>query len=215
VADLLVPPRDIVPKTGDDDPLDFYYRRFTKGLYRGRLRMAVDLLGDTRFASLLDVGYGSGIFLPELARHTDRLVGLEVHDEAPRIQELLRRLDLEAELVRGSLYALPFADDEFDALVCISVLEHLTDLDNALTELARVVRPGGAVVLGFPVRNPVTDAFFRLVGYNPRELHPSGHKQILAAARRSSALAVERETRMPRFLPTSFAGYAGCRARAV
>ena len=215
MADLLVPPRDIVPKTGDDDPLDFYYRRFTTGLYRGRLQMAVDLLGAARFASLLDVGYGSGIFLPELARHTDRLVGLEVHDEAPRVHGILRRLDLEAELVQGSLYALPFADDEFDALVCISVLEHLTDLGSALTELARVVRSGGTVVLGFPVRNPVTDAFFRLVGYNPRELHPSGHEQILGAARQNPALTVERETRMPRFLPTSFAGYAGCRARAV
>ena len=215
MADLLVPPRDVVPKTGDDDPLDFYYRPLTKALYRGRLRMAIDLLGDTHFASLLDVGYGSGIFLPELARHTDRLVGLEVHDEAPRVQEMLRRLNLTAELVHGSLYALPFADDEFDALVCISVLEHMTDLDGALTELSRVVRPGGTVVLGFPVRNPITDSFFRLVGYDPRELHPSGHEDILAAARRHPGLAVERETRMPRFLPTSFAGYAGCRARAL
>lgn len=215
MADLLVPPRDVVPKTGPDDPLDFYYRPLTGALYRGRLRLALDLLGGERYRSLLEVGYGSGIFLPELARHTDRLVGAEVHDEAPRVEEMLRLLGVDAELARASLYDLPFAEGEFDALVCLSVLEHMTELDGALSELRRVLRPRGVAVLGFPVRNPLTDAFFRLAGYKPRELHPSGHCDILAAARRHSGFAVEREGRMPRLLPTAVAGYAGCRCRAV
>jgi SAM-dependent methyltransferase len=128
---------------------------------------------------------------------------------------MLRTLGVDAQLVVASLYELPFADGEFDALVCLSVLEHMTELEGALSELRRVLRTGGIAVLGFPVRNPITDTFFRLAGYKPRELHPSSHRDILGAARRHAGFVVVREGRMPRPLPTGLAGYAGCRCRAV
>jgi SAM-dependent methyltransferase len=208
---IAILPRGAAPKTGADDPVEYYYRPLTSRLYRGRLRLGARLLGATRFGSLLEVGYGSGIFLPELARRTDRLAGLELHSEAARIEELLRRFGVEAELRRGSLFEMPFADGEFDALVCLSVLEHLSDLDAALDELRRVVRPGGVVVLGFPVRNPVTDALFRLAGYDPRVLHPSGHRDILASIGRHPGFRVERRSHLPRVVPLALAAYAGCR----
>ena len=213
--DIVLVPRGAAPKTGADDPVDYYYRPLTAWLYRGRLRLAVRLLEPERFASVLEVGYGSGIFLPELARHAERLTGIEVHDEAARVGSMLRRFRVEAELHRCSLFEMPFAEGAFDGLVCLSVLEHLTELDRALNELRRVLRPGGIAVLGFPVRNPVTDAFFRLAGYNPRELHPSGHRDILAAARRHPGFVVERDGRLPWILPLSVSAYAACRCRAV
>ena len=110
---------------------------------------------------------------------------------------------------------MPFEDDAFDGLVCLSVLEHITELDAALTEFRRVLVADGIAVLGFPVRNPVTDSFFRLVGYNPREIHPSGHRDILAAARAHPGFVVERELTFPRHAPLDLAGYVGCRCRAV
>jgi SAM-dependent methyltransferase len=213
-SSLRLPPRDSVVRTDPDDPVDYYYRLLTGPLYRGRLRLMADLLDDGRHASLLDVGYGSGVFLPELARRADRLVGVDLHDQHERIAELLAREGVQAELTQASLYELPFAAEEFDALVCVSVLEHLTDLDGALDELRRVLRLGGVAVLGFPVRNPITDFFFRRVGYDPREIHPSSHDDVLRAARRHPGLAVEREDRFPRLLPLPLSAYAACRCRA-
>jgi SAM-dependent methyltransferase len=49
----------------------------------------------------------------------------------------------------GWLQKLPFADGAFDAVCCISVLEHTTNFDEILTEFARVLRPGGLLVLTF------------------------------------------------------------------
>jgi ubiquinone/menaquinone biosynthesis C-methylase UbiE len=212
-ASVKLPPRSLVPKTAADDPVEYYFKPLTARLYRARLRLAGALLGPGPYESLLEVGYGSGIFLPELAGRTRRLAGVDIHGESERVGGMLRELGVSADLREASLFELPFADGEFDALVCLSVLEHVTELDAALGELARVLRPGGVVVLGFPVRNAITDTFFRAVGYDPRRLHPSGHAEILAAARSQPRLAVEREAWFPRVLPLALAAYAGSRAR--
>jgi len=210
---LAIPPRGALVKTDADDPLDFYYRPGTAFIYRARLAAARRLLGSTRYESLLDIGYGSGIFIPELARIADRVAGIDVHTRASDVMQSLGALGVEAELREASLFDLPYADGEFDAVVSMSVFEHLEDLDGALAEVARVLRPGGVVVLGFPVRNVLTDVFFRLAGYNPRAIHPSGHRSILDAVERAGALELEQVSRFPRLLPLSLAAYTTCRCR--
>ena len=213
MAELAIPRRGSLPKTNEEDPVDYYYG-LTAPLYRGRLAVAARLLG-AGYHALLDVGYGSGIFFPELARRAERLVGVEVHQDEARVREALHALGVDVDLRRGSILELPAADEEFDALVCLSVLEHLRELGRALRELRRVLSPGGVAVLGFPVRQPLTDAFFRLFGFNPRELHPSSHKDILRAAENSHPFDVERVAHFPRGLPLAVGGYAACRLRAI
>jgi SAM-dependent methyltransferase len=213
--DVRLPPAGLAPKTHADDPVDYYYKPLTGRLYRSRLRLVGDLLGPGSFASLLEIGYGSGIFLPELARRTDRLVGIDIHGESKRVEEMLDLVGESAELLHASLFELPFDDGEFHALVCVSVLEHIVELERALDEFRRVVVPGGTVVLGFPVRNRLTDGFFRLVGYDPRAIHPSAHTDILRAVERHRGFALERRAWLPRPLPLDLAAYAGCRCRAL
>ncbi len=211
---IYLPDRGLPPKPDDDDPVDYYYKPLTAQLYRARLRLAGRLLGPGPYENLIEIGYGSGIFLPELARRTHRLAAIDIHPQVELVQRMLETLDVDADLREASLYELPYADGEFDALVCLSVLEHLTDLSGALDEFRRVLRPGGVAVLGYPVRNPLTDTFFRLVGYNPREIHPSSHADIQRAAEAHPGFAVERCGTVPEFLPTPVAAYAGCRCVA-
>jgi SAM-dependent methyltransferase len=210
---LVIPPRDALVKIDAEDPLDYYYRPGTAILYRARLAEARRLLGSGRYESLLDIGYGSGIFIPELARIAHRVAGIDVHARADEVARSLAALGVDADLREASLFDLPYADGEFDAVVSISVFEHLVDLDGALAELTRVLRPGGVAVLGFPVRNVLTDVFFRLAGYNPRAIHPSGHREILGAVDRASALELERYLSFPRLLPLPLAAYTTCRCR--
>jgi 2-polyprenyl-3-methyl-5-hydroxy-6-metoxy-1,4-benzoquinol methylase len=54
------------------------------------------------------------------------------------------------QLVEGSLNALPFADDSLDLVTCNMVVEHLDEPSRALAEIARCLRPGGAVVINTP-----------------------------------------------------------------
>jgi hypothetical protein len=57
--------------------------------------------------------------------------------------------------------------------------------------------------------------FFRVFGYDPREIHPSSHSDILSASERAAGLRVEQVARLPWFAPLAFAAYVGVRLRAV
>jgi ubiquinone/menaquinone biosynthesis C-methylase UbiE len=106
--------------------------------------------------SVLDVGCGTGVFLPglaELVGPTGRVVGL---DYAPAFladaRERLAKTDVgdRVELVEGDAQRLPFADATFDAAHCERVLMHVEAPDAVIAEMQRVVRPGGRVVVAEP-----------------------------------------------------------------
>lgn len=208
---LVLPKRELIEKSHADDPLDFYYHPLSGIVYRRRLVMALTLLGEGPFGRLLEVGYGSGILLPELARRARDVHGVDIHPNVGSVERMLRAHGVTAALRVGDLFALPYPDGHFEALVCLSVLEHLTELDRAFAEIRRVLAPAGAAVLGFPVRNAITTTFFRAVGYDAAEIHPSSHRDILAAARR--AFTVDRVLRYPALLPADVGLYVTCRCR--
>jgi len=90
-----------------------------------------------RVAKAVDVGCGTGAFLPTLARWSEEVVGIDPVAE-PR-----------AGIVRGVAQRLPLDDGAADLVVALDVLEH-TDDGAALTDIVRVLRPGGLLVLTVP-----------------------------------------------------------------
>jgi SAM-dependent methyltransferase len=214
-GELSLPPRQALAYAGPDDPLEYYYRPHTAWLYRARLRLALELLGPGPFESMLDVGCGSGILLPDLSRRAERVLAIDVHRYVPDVAAAMDRLGVRAEIKEGSLFEVPAGDGEFDCLVCLSVLEHVTDLEAAFQEFERVLRPGAVVILGFPVRNAITDRLFRMLGYDPRAIHPSSHEDIMRAAERSPRLSVERWAQIPSWLPRALSAYVAGRLRVA
>lgn len=199
--------------TSAEDPIAYYYKPLTGWVYRRRLEMGLALLGDAHYDRLLEIGYGSGILLPTLARRCTALYGVDLHANVEPVRAMLAQEGVEAELSVGDLLHLRHPDQTFDAVVCMSVLEHLApgDLRAAAGQIRRVLRVGGVAVLGFPVRNAVLDAFCRWEGFDPRRLHPSGHRQILEAL--GAVLQGTRVIRFPRRLPLDLALYVAVRGR--
>lgn len=208
---FVLPKRELIEKVHAGDPLDYYYRPVTGPVYRRRLAMGLALLGEGVFGRLLEIGYGSGILLPELGRRAREVHGLDLHGNTAAVERMLRAHGMAAALRVGTIYDLPYPDGHFDAVVCLSLLEHLTEVDRACAEVCRVTAPGGLAVFGFPARNALTTSLLRVLGYDARTIHPSGHREILAAAGR--AFAVERALRFPPFLPAGLALYVACRCR--
>jgi ubiquinone/menaquinone biosynthesis C-methylase UbiE len=95
-------------------------------------------------AAFLDAGCGDGRYLAALAGELPaRRAGIDISE---RILETARaRTD--AELRQANLESIPFADGEFDLVLCSQVIEHVLDAPAAARELARVLRPDGVLVI--------------------------------------------------------------------
>ena len=165
--------------TNDEDPLKYYYLPIAASFYKKRLKDVLRLLGNKKYKNLLDIGFGCGLLFPELSKRCENLYGLEVHDKIEEVEKSMRKIGIKVNLEKGSVLKLPYKDNFFDAIVSVSTLEHIEDLETASNEILRVLGPGGTLVLGFPARNEFTDMIFRMCGNDPRKIHPSGHKDIL------------------------------------
>jgi phosphatidylethanolamine/phosphatidyl-N-methylethanolamine N-methyltransferase len=98
---------------------------------------------------ILDVGIGTGISLMDFAR-SNRLVGVDYSEAMLRkAQERVRehKLDHVAALAVMDAQRLGFADGYFDVIVAQYVITAVPDPERSLDEFARVVRPGGEIIL--------------------------------------------------------------------
>ena len=138
-----------------------------------RFRWAFDRLRG-RSGRHLDLGIGDASFVGAIHRHTRlRVVGADPH--AGYLAEARRRYG-DLPLVRvGS--RLPFADAVFDSVTMLDVLEHTPSEQTALSEVARVLRPGGLLVLTVPARH----VFSFLDPDNAKFRFPALHRAVYSA----------------------------------
>ena len=113
----------------------------------GKLRRA---LGGslTRFGRALEIGAGTGYFTLNLLRAgvIEEAVATDISPGMlDELESSATELGLEVETVTAQASDLPFPDGAFDLVFGHAVLHHLPDLDAAFAELARVLRPGGAL----------------------------------------------------------------------
>jgi len=114
---------------------------------RSRMAGALQLLGAGP-GDALDAGMGAGRLLAELAQRGWAVSGIDASREM--VAAARSRLpEAASRLVQGKIESLPFADASFDAVVATGVLEY-SELERALRELARVLRPSGLAVLSYP-----------------------------------------------------------------
>ena len=98
---------------------------------------------------ILDAGCGNGRYTRFLLRHADADAFITCFDLSPRMLRRARNRLKNGRVshVSADLTHLPYPDAFFDAIVCGWVLEHLPDPRPGLAELARVLQPGGKLLL--------------------------------------------------------------------
>lgn len=94
---------------------------------------------------VLDAGCGNGRFMDQAAQTGAEVIGIDLGWGVYSASEHLRSLP-NAHVVRGDLFRLPFADDTFDRILSIGVLQHTGDAGAAFDSMVRTLRPGGLAV---------------------------------------------------------------------
>jgi ubiquinone/menaquinone biosynthesis C-methylase UbiE len=194
IAQLHLLPEEVLVKTGPVDHADWNYRPLLGAVQRARFRLLLRLIGDARFGRLLEIGYGSGVFLPELARRSRELYGIDIHEKADRVAESLRKLDVGASLCTTSAESMPFDAGFFDAVVAVSSFEFIADFDRACEEIGRVLVPGGAFFVVTPGDSFILDAGLKvLTGADAKRDYGGRRKEVMPALERHFRIADSRE----------------------
>ncbi len=199
-------------KTGPLDHGDWNYRPILGAIIRQRFHLALALLSAERTPRLLEIGYGSGMFLPELAQRADELYGIDIHPHREAVAAALRAAGVRARLVRGSATELPFDDRYFDCLLAMSVLEFIPDIDSACREMRRVLQPQGVLVVVTPGHSVILDWGLELLTrQSPRDDYGDRRRGVAPALLK--CFRVEEHRRFPSHCPEAVTLYHAYKLR--
>lgn len=109
----------------------------------GRVKALFGFLGDLDGRRVLDAGCGKGRYSALLQERFPgaRITGVDIS------ANMLSHVPTGVRPVRGHLLHLPFADEAFDAVLCVEALEHAVNIGSAVRQMCRVLKPGGRLVV--------------------------------------------------------------------
>lgn len=204
----LLPPSALI-KTGPVDHADWNFLPALGLVQRLRFRIICRLLDGLKPVRLLELGYGSGVFMPELASRCAELYGLDLHEKHDAVRQSLGTHGVDAELRSGTAEHLPYDDGMFDCVVAVSVLEYVDDIERASSEITRVLAPAGKLVLVTPGSSPLWDVMLRLSTGESASQYSDRRQRLIPALRR--AFAQDRELAVPALGGRALRLYTGLR----
>ncbi len=154
---------------------DVRWLRVLKGLTPVRLSLFQPIVGDWRGRDILDLGCGGGFMSEALARMGARVTGVDPSKpaiEAAKRHSAVEKLDIDYRAGAGE--AIPAGDNSFDIVVCVDVLEHVSDVQAVAREIARVLRPGGLLLFDTVNRTALSRLVLITLGEKILRLLPRG-----------------------------------------
>lgn len=101
--------------------------------------------------TILDIGCGSAWVAKAFLPQAKIVYSLDASEKNP--SEALKRYPSEHHYgVAGDAFALPFADNSFDAVIAAEIIEHVVDPASFVAEAVRVIKPGGRVIISTPYK---------------------------------------------------------------
>ena len=130
--------------------------RTLQNLVPARLRMFDERVGTWSGKTVLDLGCGGGFMAEAMASRGARVIGVDPAEAAVDIaRKHAERAGLSIDYRVGTGERLPVDSQSLDCVVCVDVLEHVSDVEAVLGEVARVLKPGGLFLFDTINRNRI------------------------------------------------------------
>lgn len=158
-------------KVWEQVPADYYEVAIRKTLlqkfwHERRLMVLKELL-DKDARLVLDLGCATGHFTSRIDDYLKKakVIGVDVYKP---FVDLFRKKHSKLECVWADAHDLPFADETFDTVIVSEVIDHVFDPKKVLSEVRRVLRPGGSLVISLDE----TSLIFRIVWFFWTRVNP-------------------------------------------
>ena len=129
-------------------------------------RMALEKLLPIKGQRIIDIGGGYGRLT---STYIDRFAEVTIFDYAASLLDKAKLKwgsNSKVAIVQGDLYALPFPDQHFDAVLMVRVMHHLDDVPRAFKEISRVIKPGGHFIFEYANKRNLLE-ILRLISGRP------------------------------------------------
>jgi ubiquinone/menaquinone biosynthesis C-methylase UbiE len=128
---------------------DSYDKWFTtpigKLVKESELKLILKMLKPRSGELILDAGCGTGVFTSGIIESGASVIGLDV--SRPMLKKAIHKIKHRFSCVCADMLHLPFENNTFDKAISITAIEFIKDARQALGELERVTKPGGAIVV--------------------------------------------------------------------
>ncbi len=177
----LLPLNDLI-KTSEIDQASWNYRFILGKISNQRFKLLLSLLGKNKVNSLLEIGYGSGIFFPQLRKYAKNLYGIDIHDKNQEVMERLAQYGITSNLIQGDAAEIPMSDNFFDVVIAISSMEFVDNIELACKEVSRILKDGGKFIVITPTMSSIADMGLKLLTGRSAETDYNGRRKRLMPA---------------------------------
>jgi len=133
-----------------------------------------------RDKKVLDVASGEGYGSAWLANTASEVIGVDIAEEAvAHANEKYSNVANNVRFIRSSATALTFGDNSFDVVVSFETIEHLADHANMLSEIKRVLKPDGLLIISTPDKAIYSDASYYKNEFHVKELYKNEFYELL------------------------------------
>ncbi|MDP2632338.1 MAG: glycosyltransferase [Candidatus Curtissbacteria bacterium] len=133
---------------------------------------------------VLEFGVGHGWNLPQMTKYFGKITGVDIAPSAIMESKEYGFQNTSLKILKGE--TLPFKNNSFDLIVATEVLEHVADLEKTVSELKRVVKKGGYILVSVPVylnlrgiSKKVMESMLGVGTWEPARSHPGGFERFL------------------------------------
>lgn len=144
--------------------------------------------------AVLDIASGEGYGSALLAKVAERVVGVDVSEEAVTHAKVRYGVHKNLEFHVGSCTDIPAATGTFDVVVSFETIEHIDDYEKMLDEIKRVLKPDGILIISSPNKKTFTDDPQYKSEYHVHELYLSEFEGLLRSRFKNISLIGQRLT---------------------